>query len=214
MDDENINDEIEQSALERWFFSEGMFAKDDKEAAGKYLLAASNILLEGGELPMVLRISLGQALRESALVALDKGNEKAGDVLLKAFGLKKGGSDRKLIQAARTGATKTELAARFNVGKNEVAKKLKAVKSQEFELLNRRLSHTVQRLLLILSEMGKGAHTMEVTKRLREYLTSQNLLVDSGDIEKHVRDALELAQKEHLIIAHDSLIFRNSDKLP
>lgn len=212
MDNETINDEIEQSILERWFFSQGMFAKDEG-AARKFLLMASEELLEGGVINPALRITLGQALREAALC---KDNNAASDVLLKSFGLKKGGSDLKLIQAARAGATNTELADQFNVGKNEIPKKLKAVKSQEIELLNRRLSHTVQRLLLILSEMEWGAQITEVTKHLREYLTAQNLLVSSDDIEKHVQDVLILAQKEELILLDeaDSLIFRNKDKLP
>ena len=216
MRDESINTDLKQSALEREFFSEGMFAKDDKEAAGKYLLAASNLLLEGSEIPIALRISLGQALRESALVAFEHGNEKAGDVLLKAVGLKKGGSDRKLIQAARVGnCTNEELGGRFNIGKDQVAKKLNVVKSQELELLNRRLSHTVQRLLLILSQQAKGEFTTpQVTTILREYLTSQNMLVSESDISDHVREAIKLAKKEYLVIEQGNVIFLNLEKLP
>ena len=197
----------------RRFLTQGMFAKD-KDAAGKYLLEASNILLEGGELPAALRISLGQALREAALVALDKGNAAAGNVLLKSLGLKKGGSDLKLIQAARAGATNTELADRFDVGKNEVAKKRKSVEAQELEFLNRRLSHTVGRLLRILDEMERGALITKVTDTLKEYLTSQNLLVSSDDMDAHVQGVLKLAQAEHLIIVQGSVIFRNSEILP
>jgi len=204
---------MDNTLKNRRFLTQGMFVKD-KDAAGKYLLEVSNILLEGGEVPAALRISLGQALRETALVALDEGNAIAGDVLLKSLGLKKGGSDLKLIQAARVGTTDKELAARFNVGKNEVAKKRKYVEGQELELLNRRLSHTVGRLIRMLDEMERGALITKVTDTLREYLTSQNLLVSSDDIEAHVQDALELAQAEHLIIVHSPAIFRNSDMLP
>ncbi|MFK5915355.1 MAG: hypothetical protein QM484_13370 [Woeseiaceae bacterium] len=214
MSDE-VNEELDQSALERWFLDQGMFAKDEK-AAGKYLLAASDILLEGSEIPMALRISLGQALRESALVALDKGNKAAGDVLLKSLGLKKGGSDSKLIQAARAGVTNSELAARFNVGKNEVAVKVNKAREQDQELLNRRLSHTVSRLLMILDEMERGVYRIEVVKRLKDYLTSQNMLVDSGVIEKHIEAAFTLAKREQLIVIDDNIsqIFRSSKKLP
>jgi len=213
MDD--VNEELDQSALERWFLDQGMYAKDEK-AAGKYLLAASDILLEGGEIPMALRISLGQALRESALIALDEGNKKAGDVLLKSLGLKKGGSDRKLLQAARAGVTNTELAVRFSVGKDQVAAKVNKAREQDQELLNRRLSHTVSRLLMILDEMERGVYAAVVTKRLRDYLTSQNMLVDADAIESHVQAAITLAKKEQLIITdiNTSLIFRNDEKLP
>ena len=204
---------MDNTLEKRRFLTQGMFAKD-KDAAGAYLLEASKILLEGGEVPAALRNSLGQALREAALVALDEGNAAASDVLLKSFGLKKGGSDLKLIQAARAGATNAELAERFNVGKDQVAKKLKSVKSQELELLNRRLSHTVGRLIRMLDEMERGALITKVTDTLKEYLTSQNLLVSSDDIEAHVQDALKLAQAEHLIIVHSPAIFRNTDMLP
>ena len=46
------------------------FAKDPA-AAGLFLLAVSNTLLESGPIPKRLRITLGQILREAALTSLD-----------------------------------------------------------------------------------------------------------------------------------------------
>jgi len=194
-----MDDKTARQLLER---PELRFHKEP-EAAGSYLLALSNALLEGGELPPASRLALGQALREAALLAVDTDTQAdkkaAGEALLKALGLLKGGGQKNLEQAARAGATNKEIADRHNIGKNEVPRKLSLVSASERELLDRRLSHTVGVLLRVVEEMGPVAGGPEVSEQLRKYLAPQFRMLSNDDIEMHVNDAMRLAKAEGLI---------------
>lgn len=223
MDDQEeqqlINDEIERTAFERWFWDKGMYIKDDK-AARKWLVHAGNELLENGVVHPVLRIFLGQALRNAGLC---KDNTAAKDSLVNSLGLgnQKERSQfneqklRKFLQEARLGTEKGVLAKKYHIGKNEVKKILAPFEKEERELLDKRLSHTVGLVLRILYEEERGYFTVgDIKDRLKACLTPQFRLV-THKIEDHIIKAIELANSENLILIHDehegdqANIFRN-----
>lgn len=199
-----MNDEDIQRLLEN---PDVRFVKD-KQAAGNYLLALSSALLEGRELPLQSAMALGQALREAALLALDGKQKPAGDVLLKALGLKKGGGQRLLEQAMRNGVTNQTASESFSIGKNQLPDKRSALVDAERRDLERRLSHTVGTLLRAVDEAGPGASIHDVVARVRNGLQPQFRLVDSEDIAEHVREALREAEREGLIEMEASTVKR------
>lgn len=197
----------------------------DPEAAGSYLLAVSSLLLEGKKLPMRSSITLGQALREAALLALGikitpetdtktDAKQKASESLLKALGLKKGGGTSLAIRAAENGDTNTDIAERFNMGKNRVPKELSLAIASEKELLENRLSHTVDVLLRLIAEENKikkcrYVSTSVITENTRVYLRPQFRLVDEHDLEEHTQKTIEIALQENLITVKGGTIARN-----
>ncbi len=168
-------------------------------AAENWLLEIADKLLTGEKIPAQSRIALGQALRDAALTG-------DGMALLKALGMKKGGGEKELEQAARAGATNEELAVAFNVGKNEVPKKIVKLKAAELAELDRRLSHTVGILLRAIEKEGQGASTQKVVESIHVHLQPQFRMLTHGQLEDHVTAALKLAVAENLIASEGSTI--------
>ncbi|MDG3089114.1 hypothetical protein P7F88_24945 [Vibrio hannami] len=174
-------------------------------AAAAFLLAASEALsTTNGDIELTprLREVLAGLFREAAIVGVNSGDKQAADVLAKGLGFNTPkGTDcpPEMVQAARNGATKTELAEHFNVGKNKVPEKLAPLIAEERDQLEQRLSHTVGRLLRLVDEVGPGAEITEVTARLRGYLTPQFRLLTSDLIDDHIQNALRIAKSEELI---------------
>ena len=174
-----------------------------EEAAGFFLLAISNALLEGREIPMQSQIALGQALREAALLSLNthtKADKKAaGKSLLKSLALEKRGGMDHFERSAMTGQTKQKLADLYNIGKNEVPELLDALTKSERELLKDRIPITVGHLIRVIQELGPGAESTEAAKRLRDGLKPQFRMLTAQDIENHVNEAMREAHNQGLI---------------
>ena len=173
------------------------------EAAGCFLLAVSDELLAGRELPLITKIELGQVFREAALLAIhthtEPNKKAAGEVLLKSLGLKKGGSEKYIEKAKRAKAANQEIADWYNVGKNEVQKKLEPMEISDRERLGKKLSHTVSVLLRVVGELGSVADSSEVSKRLRNYLEPQFRLLDENELVEHIHEAMREAKAKGLI---------------
>lgn len=189
--DVSVVDGVEEKLKTEYrLYDEGMFS----DASG-YLMEVSNVL-QDDDIPSALLNRLSVIFRDVSVVAEIEDNKKAGELLIKRFGLGKTGGFELQMEAALVACDKHEnILERLNKGKgkNTPSEMKKEIRACNDGFLEKKIDSTGKTIMWALGKYNGSERKRDILNEVIECLLSQykRRLFKSVEIETHVESACD-----------------------